>query len=137
MGHRFVSRCAAVTLAAGLMCSLSGCIGLAVIGAQRLAQPSEDEEELLAQTIVDGATTKSELVDKLGAPLHELNEGSVLIFGGRSRPRGLVQLLKEDKGDDHRLIAVFDRAGVMRDHLWVGRKKAGRKAAFDALGRTD
>ena len=127
----------ALTVAAALMCCLSGCIALAVMGAQHLALPSEEEEELLAQTIFDGATTKSELVDKLGAPLHELNEGSVLIFGGRNRPRGVVQLVTTDKRDELRLIAVFDSSGVMRDHLWVGRKKSGRKAALDAVGRTD
>ena len=137
MGHQFVSRLVAVTLAAGLTCSLSGCIGLAVIGAQHLALPSEQDEELLAQATIDGATIKSELVDKLGMPLHEMNDGSVLIFGGRSRPRGLVQLVTADKRDELRLIAVFDHPAVLQDHLWVGRKKAGRKAALDAVGRTD
>ena len=130
MRYQVVSKLAAVSFAAILICGLSGCIGLAVIGAQQLAMPGAEEDERLEKMVVDGVTTKWELIDTLGMPLHEMNEGHVLIFGGRSRPRGLVHLLSEDKRDEHRLIAVVDNTGVMRDHLWVGKKKPARREAL-------
>jgi hypothetical protein len=137
MSCRYVTGLAAVPLVAGLMCNLSGCIGLAVMGAQHITRPSEDDEDQLAQMTIDGSTTKSELVGKLGAPLHEMNLGNVLIFGRQSRPRGLVQMVTTEKRDELHLIAVFNHAGVLQDHLWVGRKKAHRNAPLNAIERTD
>lgn len=110
------------------MSVLPGCVGLVVMGAQQIASPGAEEEERLQRQVVDGTTLKAELIEKLGEPLHEMNGGNVLVFGGRQRGRNLVQMFSEDKREEHRLIAVFDQSGVLRDHLWVGRKRGGKKA---------
>ncbi len=108
--------------AMSLSLGLSGCVGLVLMGAQQLAVGGSDQEQL-ENSIVDGVTTRPELVQKLGSPVNTMKDGTVLIFGGRSRPRGLVQLVTEDKRDEHRMIAVIDDKDVLREHLWVGRKK--------------
>ncbi len=105
--------------------ALSGCVGLVLMGAQQLTG-SEADQEQLEKTVIDGVTTRPELVQKLGSPINTMKDGTVLIFGGRSRPRGLVQLVTEDKRDEHRLIAIIDDKDVLREHLWVGRKKPAK-----------
>ena len=94
--------------------------------AQEVMVAAYGEEERLAKTIIDGATSKQELIAQLGVPLDELGDRSVLIFGGRYRSRGLLQLVKDDKRDEHRLIAILDKNEILREHLWVGKKVAAK-----------
>lgn len=115
-----------------LLSTLPGCVGLVVMGAQQVISPATDDDDRIEKQMVAGITRKDELVEWMGEPLHELNEGRVLVFGGRQRGRNLIQLLSEEKKDEHRLIAVFDDQGVLRDHLWVGRKRGGKKALVAA-----
>ncbi len=129
MNLRRASKFATITSVLLMMQSLSGCVGLAVVGVQQMSMPSAEETEQLQKSIVNGVTTKAELIEKFGAPIHDLNESSVLIFGGRHRPRGLVQLVTEDKQNEPRLIAVVDPSGLLLDHFWFGHKKKGIKAA--------
>ena len=116
-------KCVAI---AGMASMLNGCVGLAIIGAQEVMVAGSGEEERLAKVIIDGATSKQELIAQLGVPLHELGDGSVLIFGGHHRSRGLLQLVKDDKGDEHRLIAILDKNELLREHLWVGKKATAK-----------
>ena len=60
---------------------LSGCIGLAMLDAQGVMVAASVEEERLANVFVGGTTNKQELIAQLGLPLHELDDGKVLIFG--------------------------------------------------------
>lgn len=103
-------------------CLLTGCVGLVVLGAQEVAGIGRGDDARLAKIVVDGTTSRQELIQHLGEPIHQLNDGKVLIFGGRQRARSLLQLVKDDKRDEHRLIAILDADGVLREHLWVGRK---------------
>ena len=116
-------KCVAI---AGMASMLNGCVGLAIIGAQEVMVAAYGEEERLAKTIIDGAASKQELIAQLGVPLDELGDRSVLIFGGRYRSRGLLQLVKDDKRDEHRLIAILDKNEILREHLWVGKKVAAK-----------
>ncbi len=119
-------KCSVVLIA--LLLPLTGCVGLVVVGAQHVAGMGSEDEKL-ESSILDGTTTRAELIDKLGQPLHAMKDGTVLIFGGRSRPRGLVQLFMENNRDEHRLIAVLDQGDIVREHLWVGRKKVKEPAS--------
>jgi len=118
-------KCSVVLVA--LLLPLTGCVGLVVVGAQHVAGMGSEDDQV-EKFVVDGATSRTELVALMGQPLHTMKDGSVLIFGGRARPRGLVQLFTEDKRDEHRLIAVIGQDDVLREHLWVGKKKAKEAA---------
>ena len=121
-----VRRVLTLSAAMSLSLSLSGCVGLVLMGAQQLTVGGADQEQL-ESSIIDGVTTRPELVQKLGSPVNTMKDGTILIFGGRSRPRGLMQLVTEDKRDEHRMIAVIDDKDILREPLWVGKKKPGKE----------